>query len=346
MFESLRFGLWDKVVFKPDAPDPPDPYAVADAQKQTNIETAREQARLAMTGQQTPWGSVQYMRDPTSPSGYRAITNLSPEQQALLGQQQDLQALFGNVKGEQFGRVADTIADPFSMSAGRATELSDMHRTFLDPMWNQKSEELDATLMARGIRPGSEAYEREKQMFADQKQSAYNRMFLDAYQTANNAALTERNMPLQDWAMISGAQGQPTVGMPGTVGTPSPGVAPTDLTTGVYQAYGIQQGANNAAMSGLYGLGSAALSGWASAGFPGGAALLGMLSDRRIKTKVKRIDDDPRGWGIYEFEYHPAMGIEGRFVGFMVDEIEPLRPDAIVEFENGVKGINYDVLAQ
>jgi len=346
MFESLRFGLWDRAAFGKDAPEAPDPYAVGAAQSKTNIDTAREQARLAMTGQSTPWGSVQYMKDPTSPSGYRAVTNLSPEQQALLGQQQDLQALFGDVKGQQFGRVSDTIADPFDMSAGRATEISDIHRTFLDPMWNQKSEELDATLMARGIRPGSEAYEREKAMFSDQRASAYDRMFLDAYGTANNAALTERNMPLQDWAMISGAQGQPTVGMPQTVGTPTPGVAPTDLTSGVYQSYGIQQGANNAAMSGLYGLGSAALSGWASAGFPGGAAILGALSDRRLKTKIKRIDDDPRGWGVYEFEYHPAMGIEGRFVGFMVDEIEPVRPDAIVDHGNGVKGINYEALAQ
>lgn len=346
MFDRFRFGLWDMAVFKPDAPDPPDPYKVADAQSRTNVETAREQARLAMTGQQTPWGSIQYMADPTSPSGFRAVTSLSPEQQALFGQQQDNQALIGGTQGMQFGRVADTISQPFDLNAARGSEIADIHRTFLDPMWNQQSDELEASLLARGIRPGSEAYERAKMQFSDQRQSAYDRAFLDAYDKGNQSAMIERNMPLSDWAAIAGAGANPPVGMPQGVSTPTPGVAPTDLTSGVYQSYGIQQGANNAAMSGLYGLGSAAISGWASAGFPGATALLGALSDRRLKTKVKRIDDDPRGWGIYEFEYHPAMGIEGRFVGFMVDEIEPVRPDAIIEYENGVKAINYEALSQ
>ena len=54
---------------KPDAPKAPDPYKVADAQLQTNIGSAKAQQQLAMNGQVTPYGSVNYVLDPTSPSG-------------------------------------------------------------------------------------------------------------------------------------------------------------------------------------------------------------------------------------------------------------------------------------
>lgn len=348
MLDRFRFGLWDMAVFKPDAPDPPDPYKVAAAQTETNVNTAREQARLAMTGQQTPWGSIQYVKDPSSPSGYRAVTNLTPEQQALMGQSQDLTAQIGGARSGAIGRAQDASENPFDLNAARGSEIADIHRTFLDPQWQRQSDELDAVLANRGIRPGSEAYEREKAMFSDQRQSAYDRAYLDAYSTANNAALQERNLPFMDMAAFGGATSTPMPGFPQAAAAPTPGVAPTDLTGSVNNAYNQQVSQSNAAMGGLYGLGSAAVSGWASAGFPGASAIMAALpfSDRRLKTKINRIDDDPRGWGIYEFEYHPAMEIPGKFVGFMVDEIEPLRPDAIVDLGRGVKGIDYELLAQ
>lgn len=330
-----------------DAPEAPDPAKVAAAQKEANIATAREQARLAMTGQVTPFGSVQYVKDPTSPSGYRAITELSPEQQALLMQSQDLQAQYGGLAGEQLGRVGDVMADPFDLTAARGTEISDIQRTFLDPQWDQRRSALEADMLNRGIRPGSEQYEIQMRQFEQQRDDAYNTMFLDAWQLANNAALTERNLPLADLAAL-GIGGQPQGVAPvGGAPTPSPGVAPTDVIGPTYQSYNAEVQQYNNQMGGLFGLGSSLLGGWAQAGFPGATAAIGMLSDRRTKTKVKRIGDDPRGWGVYVFQYLlDGLKELGWQIGFMADEVERKRPGAVrTDPETGLKLVDYDALA-
>ena len=346
-----------------DKPDPIDPVALANAQADANVRTAQEQARLAreaaaeqqrmaMSGQITPFGSLQYVEDPTSPSGYRAIQQFSPEQQALLGQSQDLQAQYGNLAGTQLGRVEDVMSSPFDLTAARGREISDVQQTFLDPQWQQQQEALQADLINRGIRPGSEAYEREMSMFSNQRSSAYDRMFLDAWQMANQAALTERNLPISDLNSLGiGAFPQGTQPM-GFGNTPSPnvaapGVAPTDLITPTMQAYNAQMQASNAQMGGLFGLGSSLLGGWAQSGFPGVSAGLAMLSDRRLKTEIQKIGDDPRGWGVYLFTYlMDGMRELGTQIGFMADEVEKKRPEVVITDERtGFKAVDYSALA-
>jgi hypothetical protein len=330
-----------------DAPEAPDPAEVARAQADANIKTAQEQARLAMSGQVTPFGSVQYVKDPTSPSGFRAISELSPEQQALLMQGQDLQAQYGGIAGEQLGRVGDVMATPFDLTAARGREISDVQQTFLDPQWDQQQRSLEADLLNRGIRPGSEQYENMMRQFSDQRSSAYDRMFLDAWQLANNAALTERNIPLTDLAAL-GIGAQPGGVQPiGGAATPAPGVAPTDVAGPIYQNYAQEMNAYNQQMGGLFGLGASALGGWAQAGFPGGAAILGALSDRRVKTEIRKIADDPRGWGVYIFKYAlDGLKSLGWQLGYMADEIEEKRPDAVMtDTASGFKLVDYGALA-
>lgn len=329
------------------APKAPDPYAVAQAQTESNIQTAQEQARLAMTGQVTPYGSVQYVADPSSPSGYRAVSELSPEQQALLAQGQDLQAQYGGLAGQQLGRVSDTMASPFDLSAARGTEISDIQKTFLDPQWQQQEQSLQAQLLNQGIRPGSEQYENAMRQFGQQRDDSYNKMFLDAWGQANQAALTQRNIPLTDLAAL-GIGGQPQGAQPiGGAPTPSPGVAATDVEGPIYQNYQSQMNAYNSQMGGLFGLGSSLLGGWAKSGFPGAASAIGMLSDRRVKTNIKKIGDDPRGWGSYIFHYALDGFKElGWQIGFMADEVEKVRPDAVfTDPITGLKSVNYDALA-
>ena len=337
------------------APKPPDPAKVAAAQTQSNIATAQEQARLGMTGQDTPWGTVSYVTDPSSPSGYRAVTNFSPEQQALLQQSQDLTAQFGGVQGQRMGIGSDYLdriggMGEFDLNAGRGQEISDIQRTFLDPMWAQREESMMSDLLNRGIRPGSPAYEQAMQQFGNQRGSAYNQMFLDAYQTANNAALQERQLPFQELAAIlGGAQPTPQPGQFGTANAPTPGVAPTDVIGPTYQSYGAAANNANSAMGGLYGLGQAAMGGWASAGFPGLSAAAGLigLSDRRLKTNIKRIGTDPRGWGVYRYKYVFDDGKElGEQLGYMADEVEKFRPGAVFTSETGIKVVDYGALAE
>lgn len=335
-----------------DAPKPPDPAKVAAAQTESNIATAREQARLGMTGQDTPWGTISYVTDPSSPSGYRAVTNLSPEQQALLQQSEDLTAQFGGVQGQRLDIGGDMLSriggmGEFDLNAARGTEISDIQHTFLDPQWQQREEALKTDLLNRGIRPGSPAYETAMRQFTQQREGAYDQMFLDSYQTANNAALQERQLPFAELAAIlGGATPTPQPGQFGTAATPTPGVAPTDVIGPTYQGYNAQVSQANQAMGGLYGLGSAALGGWASAGFPGASAALALLSDRRVKTDIKLLGTDPRGWGVYRYRYIGDDDQElGWQIGYMADEVEKIRPDVVFTSDTGIKAINYAALA-
>jgi hypothetical protein len=330
-----------------DAPKAPDPYAVAQAQSEANIASAQEQARLAMTGQVTPWGSMQYVSDPSSPSGYRAITELSPEQQALLNQSQALSAQYGGLAGEQLGRVGDTMSTPFDLNAARANEITDIQQNFLTPQWDQRKEAMEADLLNRGIRPGSEQYENMMRQFSQSRDDSYDKMFLDAWNMANNAALTERNLPMADLAALGIGAFPQQINNPQFGNTPAPGVAPTDVAGPVYNSYNAQMQASNSQMGGLFGLGSSLLGGWAQSGFPGAAAGLAMLSDRRLKTEIKKIGDDPRGWGVYLFTYlMDGMRELGTQIGFMADEVEKKRPEVVITDERtGFKSVDYGALA-
>lgn len=338
-----------------EAPTPPDPAVMAKQQHKQNVKTAQAQQKLGMTGQETPWGTLNYVTDPTSPSGYRAVTDLSPEERALLQQSQDVRAQFGGITGAQLGRVGDRMAEPWEMDAARGKQISDIQRTFMDPQFQQREDALKTDLLNRGIRPGSEQYDIAMKRFTSERDAAYNRMYLDAWSQAGQAALTERNLPFSDLAAIRGTQLPGAPGTPQFAPTPTPGVAPTDVMTPQMQAFQQQQAGANQQMGGLYGLGSSVLGGWAQAGFPGasaaGSAVMSALplifSDRRVKRDITKVASDPRGWGVYRFRY--VWDTVKRFawrLGFMADEVERTRPDAVyTDPVSGLKLLDYEALA-
>lgn len=291
----------------------PDPQEVARAQAEANIKTAREQARLAMTGQMSDFGSVSYVKDPSSPSGYRAVQTLAPEEQALLGQQRDLRANLGDVTNTSLNNVSSAIAQPFDLEAARGSQIADIQRTFLDPQWEQQRAALENRLLNQGIRPGSPQYENMMRQYGQQKDDAYNKMWLDAFTTANNAALTERNLPMQDYATLMGTMSPVSNQIP-TASTPSPSVAPTNIADYIYKSYGIDQANAQSQQQGLFSL----------AGTIGSA----MLSDRRAKRDIRQIGTAPNGLPWYEFRY---IGDDELRQGFMAQEVLAHRPDAVVE---------------
>lgn len=282
------------------APKAPDPFKTAKAQTESNIATAREQARLGMTGQTSDFGSTDYVADANSPSGYRAVQRLSPEQLAILRGQE------GAVTGalDRIGGLGD-----FDMSAARGREISDIQRTFLDPQFEQANTALESKLLNQGIRPGTEQYANAMRQFGQQRSDAYNKMFLDAYSTANNAALTERNLPLSDYSTLMGTMMQ----RPQTAQTPTPGVATTDITGLVQNKYNADMANYQNKMGGLFGL----------AGTLGSA----MLSDRRMKRDIERIGTLANGLGWYSFRY---LDSDEPQQGLMADEVRQVRPEAVV----------------
>jgi hypothetical protein len=149
-------------------------------------------------------------------------------------------------------------------------------------------------------------------------------------QLAQQMAL--RNQPLNEIsALLSGSQVQ----MPQFQGYTGSTVAPTPYLQAMQaqdaaavQRYGIaaNQAASN--LSGLYGL----------AGGLGGA-LINKYSDRRLKSNIVRVGTHPLGIGVYEYDI-----FGGRERGVMADEVEKVKPEAVLLQPNGYKMVNYGIL--
>lgn len=148
--------------------------------------------------------------------------------------------------------------------------------------------------------------------------------------------LAERNQPINEMGALLGT-GQVNVPqfqqyMPGQI-------RPTDVA-GQYNhydqmrmaAYQQQLAAHNARMSGLFGLGSAVIGG------------MFRFSDRRLKTAIRLIGADPRGFAWYAFRYlwdPPGTVREG----VMADELAAVIPRAVRRHRSGYLMVDYSLVS-
>lgn len=120
-----------------------------------------------------------------------------------------------------------------------------------------------------------------------------------------------------------------------------PQVAGADLLGATQQGYNAQLAnvnAQNAAsggfMSGLMGLGGAALSNPAI-----------FTSDVNAKENIVKIGTLNNGLNLYTYNYKDGYDLpEGRQVGVIAQEVEEVMPEAVVAMPNGFKGVNYAML--
>jgi hypothetical protein len=251
------------------APAPaPDPTALANAQANANAKTAKTQQQMNMVNQYTPQGSLVYSQTGKWKDGtpqYSATQTYSPEQQKLYDLGNQTQQNIGQIGVDQSARIGELLSTPFQANAARDNKIVEMQRGFLDPQWDRNEEKLRTQLINSGVRPGSEAYTRAMGDLSQNRQSAYDQMYLDAYRTAEGSALTERNQPINEIsALLSGSQ----VSNPSYQSTPTAGVAPTDLIGANQLALQqqnlgtqMQHQQNMGLMSGLFGLGGTAMRG-------------------------------------------------------------------------------------
>ena len=87
--------------------------------------------------------------------------------------------------------------------------------------------------------------------------------------------------------------------------------------------YKAQSANSNAMMGGLFNLGTSAIA----------------FSDARLKTNVVRVGTHPLGVGIYEYDI-----FDHRERGVMAQEVEAVRPEAVIEHSSGYKMVNYGAL--
>jgi len=82
---------------------------------------------------------------------------------------------------------------------------------------------------------------------------------------------------------------------------------------------------------------------WGAIGAGISAAGTAAASDRRLKTKIKKVGEFEDGLGIYEFAYHWAPNQMIR--GVMADEVKELRPHAYIpNYRGEYAGVNYAAL--
>ena len=140
--------------------------------------------------------------------------------------------------------------------------------------------------------------------------------------------LAERNQPINE---ISALLSQSQVSQPQFVNTPQTGVGGVDYSGIVRDNYNQQltawqqqQQGNNAMMGGLFGLGSSAI---------------GLFSDIRLKSNIRRIGTHPLGIGVYAYDI-----FDRREIGVMAQELAAVMPDAVVPHSSGFLTVNYDMI--
>lgn len=238
----------------------------------------------------------------------------------------------GNSQSAKIGALLNT---PLNLNTATEDKINQLGAARLDPRFQKESAALDTSLINKGIRPGSAAWNDAQTQFSQQKNDAYNQLYLTGRGQGAQEALTERNQPINEIsALLSNSQ----VSQPGFTNTPTPGVAPTDVIGAQQQSLNQQnvgyQGElaqNNALMSGLFGLGSAGLGGWAYGGFKG--------SDRRTKTDIKKVGQLDNGQPVYKYRYKNGGLME---LGLMAQDVEKSIPDAVIETPEGLKAVDYD----
>lgn len=151
----------------PSSPKQADPIATAQVQGAENRDTALYSSQLSNPNIIGPEGT----RTVTYNGNVPTITNtLSPEQQALYNQNVTNSGLMNNLSADAMSSLQGQVGQPFDLSGlpPRASSSGDTRQKVLDAMMGrydteagQKNEQTQSDLIARGIAPGTEAYDRE-----------------------------------------------------------------------------------------------------------------------------------------------------------------------------------------
>ncbi|MFJ6323826.1 MULTISPECIES: tail fiber domain-containing protein [unclassified Rhizobium] len=332
------------MVSTPKAPTPPDPTQTAAAQTATNVDTAIANAGLGHTNQITPDGSLTYnvtghttMTDQNGKTyqlpTYTATQAYSPENQAIYDQTQATKLGLSKLANNETQKISGLLGTDLDLSSGNIDKYTNDHYlTGFNNQWDRSQASLDQSLADKGIQIGSAAYNNAQRDFSTNKQAANDQFLGDMYSNAQNAIITQRNQPINEIsALMSGSQ----INQPNYVNTPStqlPTVDQAGLINQNYQdqlgIYNQQLAKSNAAMGGLFGLGSSLLGGWA-------------MSDRRLKHDIVNIGRTRSGVPIYEYSY---VWSPERQVGVMADEVSHI-PGAVAVGPGGFDMVDYSRVA-
>jgi hypothetical protein len=338
----------------PSAPAAPDYRAAAQETATGNLEAARQATAANRVNQITPYGNLSYAITGADPYGnptWTATQTLSPVQQQLLDYQNQTSIGLGQLAGKGLGYVENMLETPFNTAALPSTGFNpsqtyqEAYMQRLAPQLQQGREQLQQRLANQGIDIGSTAYDRAMMQQAQRENdllAAATTQGFGVGQQARQTALQEqaylRNEPLNTLSAVrTGAQvqGPQFVNSAQQATTAGP-----DILGAAQMGYNAQMGDFNAKQAaqanlnqGLFSLGSSAM----------------MMSDVRLKEKIKPVGVMDNGLTLYSFEYkdevksHPLAG-DGIHVGVMAQEVEQVFPYAVKTLDDGYKVVDYGLL--
>lgn len=338
----------------PSAPAAPDYRAAAQETAQGNLDAARVATAANRVNQVTPYGNLDYSISGSDPYGnptWTATTSLSDVGQQLLNNQNSASLGLGSTINAALGQVQNTMGKQFDpnlpstgMNPGQSYQDAYMQR--LQPQIAQNRESNTAQLANQGIVPGTQAYDNAMRQQAQKENDlllgATTQGFgvgQQANQQAYNQALTNYQLPLNTLsALRTGAQVQNpsfvnSAQQATTSGADLLGAAQMQQNASMGN-FNAQQASQQSLNSGLMGL--------------GGAGIMA-ASDVRMKENIKQIGLMPNGLSVYEYEYKPEFknnpfAGHGKFIGVMAQEVEMIKPEAVITGADGYKMVNYGAL--
>ena len=161
----------------------------------------------------------------------------------------------------------------------------------------------------------------------------------------NQTALTQQETPLNELnSMLGLSQVAPTSFINAPVSsTTIPTTDFAQIQQNSYQdqlaAYNAQVQNESANTGGLFGLGGSILGGLVKTA-PAAGLGLGLFSDRRLKTAIRRIGELANGLPVYAFRY---IWSPVEQIGLMADEVARVHPEAVFEGPAGFATVNYEM---
>lgn len=217
------------------APKPPDPTQTANTQQQYNAQAARDQQKLNSYGQSSAYGSINYVPDSNSPSGYRLVTSFSPEQQKLYNTQTGTQATAGQTAQDLLRNTSGMYSQPFNGNNEAVTnKLNEWSGQYLAPIFKQQSSNLEAELRNQGLNPGSEAYNNAKNLLARNQGDITTSYLTKNQQQGFDQALAEYQTPL---TTLAGLYGMAAPTGPTQMATPTVQMQPANYQGAVQSNY-------------------------------------------------------------------------------------------------------------
>lgn len=253
----------------PKPPPAPDPAVVAGLQDASNTKALQQAQAATNINQYTPTGQLQYVQTGTDAQGnptWTAVSQLSPEQQALYNTKVGTQGIAGQEANSILGGASSMYSGAPDILGGASSQAGQQMAAYnaLNQPFNQMTKDhLDTQLRNQGIMPGTPAYDEQMNKLVTQQG-------LTNAQASANYLPQAFQMALQNYALPAGmAQQLMALGNNDGVNpltTPSYTPKTTDVA-GIYDnnyknqlsAYQASLSNNNAMMGGIFGIGSALL---------------------------------------------------------------------------------------